>query len=64
MQAEKAFIKANPLCMSCQKNGKYKKATRMWAKDETPLALCDEHYKQLLEKRLEKHHEYYNKNTD
>ena len=48
-KAEKAFIKANPLCEKCQKKGIYKKATRMWTGDGKPIPLCDNCYVETKE---------------
>lgn len=53
MKAEKAFIKANPLCSQCQTEGKYHKSTRMWTKTDTPIALCDQHYLETRTKYYE-----------
>lgn len=41
---EKAYLKANPLCIVCYKQGRYTKATKMWVHtngEKEPR--CDKH---------------------
>ena len=41
---ERAFLKANPLCVRCSYEKRYRKATHMWTRQSVPEALCDECY--------------------
>ena len=44
--SERRYLKQNPLCLCCQREGKYKKATAVWIHtngEKEPR--CDEHAK-------------------
>ena len=49
LKAERAFLKANPLCVRCSREKRYRKAKHMWTRQDTPEALCDECYKKAEE---------------
>ena len=41
---EAEFLKANPLCVCCQREGKYKKATVVWIYTNGDIeARCEDH---------------------
>ena len=43
--AEKEFLDAHPLCIVCEREGRYRKATKVWVETNGNWqARCDEHY--------------------
>ena len=48
-KAEKAFLKANPLCRECQKSGRYRKAEYCNREGTELIPACREHHISLYE---------------
>lgn len=44
LKAERAFLKANPLCRECLQQGKYRKATYCTKGENELIPACKEHY--------------------
>ena len=52
-KAEKAYLKAHPLCIDCQKQGKYRKAKYCTASRKGEIVpVCSEHLQQRTHEEL------------